>query len=113
MAVASETRSLALPDVPTLPESGLSGFEVQSWFLLMTPSSVPKPVLDRLSLTLEELLASEPISQALSDLDPSRGAATARPPGRLFRQNRRVGGCRQALGCEGSVLPELMPAAVE
>ena len=48
LGVTSTTRYPDLPDVPTLAESGMPGFEVISWQGLFTPAGVPEPVLARI-----------------------------------------------------------------
>jgi tripartite-type tricarboxylate transporter receptor subunit TctC len=49
IAVTSMTRSSPLPDVPTLNESGLPGFEVLAWFSMFAPAATPKDVIGRLN----------------------------------------------------------------
>ena len=41
-------RSTAMPEVPTVAEQGLPGFNVASWFGIMAPAGTPKPIIDRL-----------------------------------------------------------------
>jgi tripartite-type tricarboxylate transporter receptor subunit TctC len=48
LAVTSGARSAAAPDLPTLAESGLAGYEISSWFGLFVPSSTPAAVVDKL-----------------------------------------------------------------
>jgi tripartite-type tricarboxylate transporter receptor subunit TctC len=48
IAVATAARSSALPDVPTLSESSLPGFDIATWFGLMVPAGTPKPIIDKL-----------------------------------------------------------------
>ena len=49
LAVTSAQRSPALPDVPTVAESGLPGFEASSWFAIFAPAKTPKPIVDKLN----------------------------------------------------------------
>ncbi len=56
IAVTSITRSSALPDVPTLNESGLPGFEVLAWFGMFAPAATPKDVLRTLNLEFVKAL---------------------------------------------------------
>lgn len=49
IAVTSAKRSAAAPDIPTIAESGLPGFEASSWFALMAPAGLPKEVLARIN----------------------------------------------------------------
>ncbi len=48
LGVTSKTRSSLLPDVPTLAESGLPGFENVGWFGFMLPAGTPKPIVDKI-----------------------------------------------------------------
>jgi tripartite-type tricarboxylate transporter receptor subunit TctC len=48
LGVTSGARSAAAPELPTLAESGLAGYEISSWFGLFVPSSTPAPVVDKL-----------------------------------------------------------------
>ena len=48
LAVAGPKRDPNVPDVPTLVESGLAGFESNTWFALMTSSKLPKDVLEKI-----------------------------------------------------------------
>ena len=57
VAVASAKRSNVLPDVPTLIESGLPGFEVNSWYGLLAPAKTPRPIIDRLQREVAAVLA--------------------------------------------------------
>ena len=48
LGVTSKTRSQLLPDVPTVAESGLPGFENSGWFGFMLPAGTPQPVVDKI-----------------------------------------------------------------
>jgi tripartite-type tricarboxylate transporter receptor subunit TctC len=48
LAVTSAKRSPAVPDVPTLAESGLNGFAIVSWFGFFVPAATPQPIVDKL-----------------------------------------------------------------
>jgi tripartite-type tricarboxylate transporter receptor subunit TctC len=48
LGVASANRSAALPDVPTIAESGMPGFAAVSWYALMAPAGTPDPIIARL-----------------------------------------------------------------
>ena len=47
-AVTSPNRLASLPDVPTLAESGLAGYDSTGWFGLVAPAGTPEPILSRL-----------------------------------------------------------------
>lgn len=59
LAVTTATRSPLAPELPTLSESGLSGFDISTWFGLFAPASTPKPAIDRIHAEFTRAL-SEP-----------------------------------------------------
>lgn len=68
IAVSSAKRISALPDLPTVAESGLPGFEVAAWFGVFAPASTPKPVVDKLSAEIRKAVAAPDVRQRLVDL---------------------------------------------
>lgn len=50
IAVANKARSLALPDVPTIAEAGLPGYEASAWYGLFAPAGTPREIVARLNL---------------------------------------------------------------
>jgi len=50
LAVTTVHRSTFLPDLPTLDESGLKGFDMTTWWGLMAPAKTPQPIVDRLAI---------------------------------------------------------------
>jgi len=56
IAVSSATRSAVLPEVPTMAESGLAGFEVSSWYGLFAPAKTPKPIVERIQREVAAVL---------------------------------------------------------
>jgi len=67
LGVTSTTRASDLPDVPTIAESGMPGFEVISWQGLCTPAGVPKAVLARIRAALAAALALPDTRKRLAD----------------------------------------------
>ena len=57
VGVASAKRSNVLPEVPTMIELGVPGFEVSSWYGLLAPAKTPKPIIDRLQKEVAIVLA--------------------------------------------------------
>ena len=57
LAVTSSKRLALLPDVPTLAESGLAGFESSNWQGVVVPAGTPRPVVDRLNREFNAILA--------------------------------------------------------
>lgn len=65
IAVTSLTRSPSLPDVPTLAESGLPGFEAGSWFGILAPAGTPRNVVDLLNADIQKSLARGDMQKTL------------------------------------------------
>ncbi|WP_458766318.1 Bug family tripartite tricarboxylate transporter substrate binding protein [Cupriavidus basilensis] len=59
LAVTTAKRSAAWPGVPTVAESGVPGFDVPIWTALMAPKGTPKPILEKLRVSLKEILAEK------------------------------------------------------
>lgn len=76
IAVTSAERSPAAPDLPTMAEAGLPGFEVTAWSGLYAPRGTPAPVVDKLIAAMKQALKSPELQQSLA-----QGGAT---PGNLF-----------------------------
>ena len=66
LAVTGKTRSALMPDVPTIAETGLTGFEASLYYGLVAPSGTPKPSLDRLNTELRAALASDEVKKQLA-----------------------------------------------
>lgn len=68
IAVTSATRSAAAPNIPTIAESGLPGFEATSWFALMAPAGVPKEVLARINAETVRVMSLPDVREKLTAL---------------------------------------------
>ncbi|PZW45841.1 tripartite-type tricarboxylate transporter receptor subunit TctC [Humitalea rosea] len=67
-AVTTPQRLPSLPDIPTASEAGLPGFEVTVWHGLYAPRGTPRPVIDRLSQSLQTALRDERLIARFADL---------------------------------------------
>lgn len=56
LAVTGSTRSPLLPEVPTVAEAGLPGYEGLGWFALMAPGGTPRPIIDRINADVDAIL---------------------------------------------------------
>jgi tripartite-type tricarboxylate transporter receptor subunit TctC len=65
LAVTSATRSSLLPDVPTMSEAGVPGFDASLYYGLVAPAGTPRPVIDRLNTVLRAALASDEVKKQL------------------------------------------------
>jgi tripartite-type tricarboxylate transporter receptor subunit TctC len=66
IATSQLKRDPALPELPTIAESGLPGFDMPLWFGLCVPKGTPRPVIDKLSAALKKTLALPEVKDALS-----------------------------------------------
>jgi tripartite-type tricarboxylate transporter receptor subunit TctC len=66
LAVTSAKRSGALPDVQTIAESGIPGFDVSPWFGLLAPAGTPPPIVARINDDVNALLKTKEVSDAFS-----------------------------------------------
>jgi tripartite-type tricarboxylate transporter receptor subunit TctC len=66
LAVGSAKRTDALPDVPTVAESGYAGFETSQWYGLLAPAKTPKAVVDKLSAEVAKALRQPDVVQRLA-----------------------------------------------
>jgi len=65
LAVTTAQRSKSLPEVPTLSEAGLPGFEIGSWFGLLAPAGTPAPIIARLNAEAVKVLARADVRSTL------------------------------------------------
>lgn len=68
LAVTTAKRSGALPDVPTLAESGLKGFDIGTWFGLLAPASTPPEIIARLSAESMKIIQSADFRKRMADI---------------------------------------------
>ena len=80
LAVTGKERSPLLPDVPTLAEAGVPGFEYTGWFALMTPAGTPQPIVDRLLADLKTAVEQPGMKRYFEEQGMS---AAVKPPGPL------------------------------
>jgi tripartite-type tricarboxylate transporter receptor subunit TctC len=68
LAIAARQRAAALPDLPTLHESGLTGFDSSTWFALVAPPTTPADVVARINRDVTEILQRPDVRSRLTDL---------------------------------------------
>ena len=67
LAVTSRERSPQLPDVPTMEEAGLPGFEIVAWFAFFAPSATPKDIVQRLNAEMVKAVNAPDVQQKLRE----------------------------------------------
>jgi tripartite-type tricarboxylate transporter receptor subunit TctC len=79
LGVTSARRSPVLPDVPTIAESGVPGYEAKNWYAMLAPAGVPRAIVAKLNGQINEALRSRDVADAISrqGADPEGGTAEA------------------------------------
>ena len=102
VGVTSGKRALALPELPTVSESGVPGYEVTSWNGVLAPAGVPPAIIKRLNADLNQIISAPDMTKRMIELgfEPVGG-----PPGEIRRahprRNHEVGAGGEASGGEG------------
>lgn len=66
IAITSAERSAQFPQVPTMQQAGVTGFEAGTWFGLLAPANTPRPVIDRLSREVNASLKEKELQETLA-----------------------------------------------
>jgi tripartite-type tricarboxylate transporter receptor subunit TctC len=85
LAVTSAKRVSLMPDVPTVGESGLPGYEIVAWFGLFTATGTPKPVIAKLNKAINEGLAQPDMQKRFASEGLIPGGGTPEELGRFLR----------------------------
>ena len=76
LAVTTATRAPQLPDVPTLHEAGVSGYDASNWLALLGPAGMPRDIVSRLNTEIAKLMAQPDTQRALFDAGVQVGVST-------------------------------------
>jgi tripartite-type tricarboxylate transporter receptor subunit TctC len=85
LAVTSAKRTALLPDVPTLDESGIVGFDLWSWWGIVGPAGMPANVVNALNSEIGKMLTSPELSRFLSNEGAEAETMTPKQFGDLMR----------------------------
>lgn len=66
LAVAGDVRARALPDVPTVAESGYPGYEANSWNGIVAPAGTPRPIIEKLNAAMVSILRMPEVSEFMT-----------------------------------------------
>ena len=69
LAVTSKERALSLPNVATVGEQGYPGFEISSWYGVLTPAGTPRPIIDKVRSAFLSALKHPPTVKRMVDID--------------------------------------------
>ena len=68
LAVTTAKRSSALPDVPTLEESGFKGFDIGTWFGVLAPAATPKDIVTRLNVEIVKIIQTPDFRKRMAEI---------------------------------------------
>jgi tripartite-type tricarboxylate transporter receptor subunit TctC len=68
LAVTSAQRNPQLPEIPTIQEMGVAGYEVWSWFGLLAPAATPKPIVDKLNTSIVDIMKQPDVQAKIIEL---------------------------------------------
>ena len=86
IAVTSKTRSTSLPDVPTIAEAGVPGYELVAWFGAVAPKGTPAPLLEKLNQASNQAIASGPLAERFQAIGGISAPATTREFGAFIKE---------------------------
>jgi tripartite-type tricarboxylate transporter receptor subunit TctC len=85
IAVTTSTRSSLLPNVPTIAESGLPGYEASNWYGFLAPAKTPADIIDRLNREMVKVLQSPEVKDKLASLGAEPVGNSPQAFGELIR----------------------------
>jgi tripartite-type tricarboxylate transporter receptor subunit TctC len=85
LAVTSAQRARTLPDLPTMAESGLPGFESQQWFGLFGPAALPREIIGKLHSEVSRMIENPEIRTRLANDGAEHGKLTSEQFAALIR----------------------------
>jgi tripartite-type tricarboxylate transporter receptor subunit TctC len=99
LAVATAKRSPLAPDIPTIAEAGLPGYEMTLWNAIFAPAATPKEIVSRLNAEIVKALQSADVRQRLTELGAAPGGGTPEDLGVYFKgEVEKFGKIVRALG---------------
>jgi len=86
LAVSTARRSSALPDVPTMAEAGLPGFDIGTWFGVLAPAATPRAVTTRLSEEMQKIIRSPEFKARMAEIGAEPVGNTPEQMARQIRE---------------------------
>jgi len=86
IAVGSAKRSPAIPDIPTVAEAGVKGFQYATWYALMAPTAVPKDIIAKINVESVKALSEPEMAKRLSSQGAEPSAGTPEALGKFMRE---------------------------
>jgi len=87
LAVTTARRAAALPEVPTVSESGLPGYEVDGWYGMLAPARTPQPIVERLNRELSAVVDTPDMRDRLTAVGVDARASSPEELGKIIRSD--------------------------
>jgi len=87
LAVTGTKRSISLPEVPTLIEAGVAGYEVNAWSGVIAPAGLPRPILERLNKAINAAIVAPETRERFTQLGSEGGGGTPEEFAELIRRD--------------------------
>jgi tripartite-type tricarboxylate transporter receptor subunit TctC len=87
LAVTGTKRSISLPEVPTLIEAGVPGYEVNVWSGVIAPAGLPRPILERLNKAINAAIVAPGTRERFAELGSEGGGGTPEEFAELIRRD--------------------------
>ena len=87
LAVTGPRRSASLPDVPTIIEAGVPGYEVTAWTGVIAPAHLPRPILDKLNAAVNAAIAEPKVKERLAQMGSEGGGGSPEDYAELIRRD--------------------------
>ena len=102
LGVGGTQRSPALPDVPTIAEAGVPGYEYVTWYSIVVPAKTPRAIIDKINSRLAAVLAIPEIALRLSSQGAEPRSSTPEELTRLIQEDyKRLGAVIRSAGIKG------------
>jgi tripartite-type tricarboxylate transporter receptor subunit TctC len=87
LAVTGLRRAASLPDVPTMIEAGVPGYEVTAWTGVIAPAHLPRPVLDKLNAAVNAAIVEPTVKERLAQMGSEGGGGSPEEYAELIRRD--------------------------
>lgn len=99
LAVTTANRSEVVPDLPTVAESGLPGFDVSTWQAVVAPAATPAPIVERLHAEIARIMAQPAVKDKFHSFGTDVAFATPQELGKFLEAEvRKIGAIAEKVG---------------
>jgi tripartite-type tricarboxylate transporter receptor subunit TctC len=86
LGVTTSGRAAGLPDVPTIAEAGLGGFEYQGWYGVLAPGKTPRPIINQLATEIARIIETPDAKERIANQGAAAKTSTPQEFDKLVRE---------------------------